>query len=506
MIRIVRCTAPAILVLMLAIGLAAVACVREAGSVSAPSINQVQLYPLCIVTPHDRYLVRANVTSETGIADVSIYSRTGPSGLAFRSVSDFDRAPMLQTGSIYNGVWEYQFENKSAGTTIYFFIAATDSAGINSTWRNYAAPFDVTIEEPRAPYLDAVYLYLNDIMLNNQFQAVNITASVHGYFPEFPEEYWKTVVVKSSGYYVAYLDMFETCRFYYSGEASGITAIKGDFGAKPYDKYDLEITLEIPSIARDFSGVSDPIPLFTRGFPGYDMWDVSFVSQSFGYSADGLKTLVQVRYVLSRHPPDFYPPLVLMLASYSVLGLAPLTSLLHGYRRFDLFFAAIGLVATALLSEKINPFGAFQSSIFEVLFAIILLSIITMMAVSILSPMLKSNSAKLEAPTVVTLIALNSATVAMTNLPVWTKVLSPLALISGSVLLILINRQKVVKGVLNVLKKGAGTVTVAQPVAQAISTPVPTAAKPRRLSAQTPRPVKEARRSRNKRRQTRRRG
>jgi hypothetical protein len=47
MVRIVRLVAPMILVLTLAIGLAAVACVREAGSVSAPRINQV--YPLCIV-------------------------------------------------------------------------------------------------------------------------------------------------------------------------------------------------------------------------------------------------------------------------------------------------------------------------------------------------------------------------------------------------------------------------------------------------------------------------
>jgi len=503
MIRIVRFTVPVILVLMLAIGLAAVVCVREAGSVSAPSINQVQLYPLCIVTPHDRYLVRANITSETGIADVSIYFRTGPTGLTFKAVSDFDRSQMFRTGSIYNGVWEYQFENKSAGTTIYFFIAATDSAGINSTWRNYIAPFEVSIEEPRSSDLDGVYLYLNDIMLNNRFQAVNITASVHGYFPDFPEEYWKTVLVKSNGMYVAQLTVREDCRFYYSGEASGIAAIKGDFGGKPYDKYDLEITMEIPSIVRDFSRVSDPIPLFTRGFPGYHMWDVSFVSQSFGYSADGQKTLVQVKYLLARHPPDFYPPLVLMLATLAALGLSPLMSTLDSAHRFDLFLAAIALVATALLSEKINPFGALQSSVFEVLFGVILLSTIILMAVSILSSKLTSHWLNPEFVAILAITAPISATVAMTNVPVWTKVLSPLALISGSLLLILVNRQEVLKGVLRVLKNGAGTTTETD--VQTISTPVPTAVKPRRLSARTPRPKKGKRRSRNKRKQTRRR-
>ena len=496
-----------ILVLTLAIGLAAVTGVREAGSVSAPSINQVQLYPLCIVTPHDRYLVRANVTSETGIADVSIYSRTGPSGLTFKSVYDFDRAPMFRTGSIYNGVWEHQFENKSAGTTIYFFIAATDSAGINSTWYNYVAPFEVSIEEPRASYLDGVYLYLNDIMLNNRFQGANITVSVHGYFSDFPEDYWKTVVVTSSGYYVAYLDMFEACRFYYSGEASGIASIEGDFGAKPYDKYDLEVTMEIPAVVRDFSRISDhPIPLFTRPFSGYDMWNVSFVSQGFGPSADGQKALVQVRYVLSRSPPDFYPPLILMLASYSVLGLAPLTSMIPGYRRADLFFVVIGLIATALLSEKINPFGPFQSSIFEVLFAVVLLSTIIMVAVSILSQMLKSHRVKLEASAVVAIIAINSIAVSTTNLPSWAQVLSPIALIFGSFLLILINGKKVVKAALDGLKKYAETATATQPDTQAVSTPVPTTSRLGRLSAQTSTSTKEKRRSRNKRRRTRRRG
>lgn len=413
---------------------------------------------------------------------------------------------MFRTGSIYNGVWEYRFENKSAGTTIYFFIVATDSAGINSTWHNYVAPFEVSIEEPRASYLYSVYLYLNDITLNNRFQGANITFSVHGYFSDFPEDYAKTVMVTSRGYYVADLNVFESCRFYYSGEASGIASIEGDFGAKPYDKYDLEVTMEIPAVVRDFSRVSDrPIPLFTRPFPGWDMWNVSFASQGFGPSADGKKTLVQVKYVLSRSPPDFYPPLILMLASYSVLGLLPLTSVPPGYRRVHLFLVIIGLIATALLSDKINPFGPFQSSIFEVIFAVILLSTIIMMAVSILSQMLKSHRVKLEASAVVAIIAINSITVFTTNLPSWTQALSLVALISGSCLLILVNRKKVLKAALEGLKKYVETATATQPNTQALSTPVPITSRIRRLSAQTT-STKEKRRSRNKRRRTRRRG
>ena len=104
----------------------------KAGPTSPPNISQFQILPSGIVTPYDRLLVRVNVTSDIGIAEVGIYFRIGPAGLSFNSTSDYQKERMYPIlGNEKNGLWEYRFENQSAGTTIYFLIVAIDSARLS---------------------------------------------------------------------------------------------------------------------------------------------------------------------------------------------------------------------------------------------------------------------------------------------------------------------------------------------------------------------------------------
>lgn len=413
----------------------------KAGPTSPPIISQVQILPSGIVTPYDCLLVRVNVTSDIGIAEVGIYFRIGPTGLSFNSTSEYEKELMYPIlGNPKNGLWEYRFENQSAGTTIYFFIIAIDSAGVDSNWHNFRGPLDVTVLETPPSNLAVITFELNEILLNSRFPAANITARVQGYFPNFPEEYWMRLELASNRRPVTYFNVFEDgSRFWYVGQGSGIADIDGNLEDAPYDRYAMTLRVTIYNYkVQNWSYIDRQIPLYSN-FPGSDMWDVFPQSQSFEH--EGNNTLIYAQYVLARRVPRFYPPLFLLLTTLMVLGLNPLVSTYDRRHRFDLFLAATGLIVTALLSEKINPLYGLVSNVFEMLFAFLLVSTAILMAVSILSTRIRRISTRHLNPEAIFTLVIAGATafviISYTNLPLWMKLVSPVAGALGSILLYL---------------------------------------------------------------------
>ncbi len=424
---------------LITLGAALTACAAT-DEPAPPQISQVEWYPRDTVTPLDHLLVRANVTSDVGISMVKIFFKTSMSAASFVSISDYEAKDMWPgSGNMHNREWEFRFENQSAGTTIYFFIAAFDLNGDNCTWQNYLSPFWITVKEAGPSFIGYVILFLNDISLNNRFCSANVTAHMQGYFPGFPEFGYVDARVSSSQGQIGDLSILQRGpRFYYEGEGSVVAPLECDLENIPYDQYELELALIIPRLV-DKLEFDQQIPLYSRTFPGWDIWQIVPAGQSLGRV--GNETVVWVHYTLARQVPALYPPLLLLLTAFAVVGLTPLVSLYHEPHSFELFLATIALVATAALSEKLNPFAGLQTGVFEILFGIVLLSTIVLMVISLVSPIVQEvQSRRLMAEVAVTFIIamLIIYRVLTTNLPWWAKLSSPLALVLGSFLSVLI--------------------------------------------------------------------
>ena len=397
----------------------------------ASPFNSVKWYPN-FVTPYDNVTIEANVTA--GMKNVTLYFRIGPPGLTFNGTSDYKKDRMRQFPAGGWTWWEYVFDKQPARTTIYFFLEAVDSYGVASTWPgnypDFRSPRIIDIEEPGQSRLYDAYLYLNDLRLSDRLLAANVTVHLAGYMPNFPEQGWMNGEVRSNigDRYGFQLPMKgDVTRFYYIGEASGFVDLNGRLVDEPYSRYSISITLTIPYRIENFSIVdSYPIAVYTRSFSMWDMWDIS--SQVPHSILNGNNTEVHIDFSLTRRVSPYYPPLILMLTTFGVLGLIPLVSHFHKQNRYDLFLNAIILASSAELSQTIYPFGGtLQSNIFLLMFASLLFSAVVMMAISSLPDKIRESSfggVHLEVFTTTAIIIVTSVIIYQTNLPWWSKPLA----------------------------------------------------------------------------------
>jgi hypothetical protein len=390
------------------------------------------VYPNFAPTPYDNVTIEANVT--LGMKNVTLYFRIGSPGLTFNGTSDYKKDRMHQFPAGGWTWWDYTFDKQPARTTIYFFLEAVDSYGVVSTWPgtfpDFRFPRIIDIEEPGQSRLYDAYLYLNDLRLSDRFLGANITVHLAGYIPNFPEQGSMSGEVNSNiGHGIGFqLPMQgETTRFYYIGEASGFVDLNGRLEDEPYSNYSVSITITIRHRIANFSDVDQyPIPVYTRSFSMWDMWDISSkVPHAF---LNGNNTEVHIDFSLTRRISPYYPPLILMLTTFGVLGLIPLVSRFHKQNRYDLFLNAIILASSAELSQTIYPFGGIlQSNVFLLVFALILFSAVVMMAVSSLPDEIRewsSRGAHLEVFTTTGIIIITSAVILNTSLPWWSKPLA----------------------------------------------------------------------------------
>jgi hypothetical protein len=405
----------------------------------------VEWYPH-FVTPYDNMTIRANVTSLVGIDSVSIYYRIGKSGLRFNSASEYTRAPMIH---LYDEIWAYEFDKQPNGTSIYFFISAVESNGAETTWPgnypDYSNPRAIFVQYPSKPYLANIYIYLNELFLSDLLQQANVTVSLSGYLPSFPEQYYRDLDLRSNGpygYYFGLFTIFEDAnmRFWYTGKSSGLVDLAGSPKQVPYDQYAINFTLTIPYRFENLSYVaSTPVEIFTP--PSiWNAWSIAKPIRT--WYVVGNETRVIVQSVLSRRVPDFYPPLVLMVVAFAVLGLVPLVSKYYPNKRFDLFLNAIILGSSAELSQTIYPASGFLgNNVFLEAFAIIMVSAVLMMAVSSMPLSTREKSFlgfQLEFFTTVFIVLAASLIIFLdTNIPWIAKILILIAGCSGSILMLL---------------------------------------------------------------------
>ena len=398
-----------------------------------------------VVTPYENMTVQANVTSSIGINSVSIYYRTGKPGLKFNSTSEYEKKRMLP---LYDGIWVYNFDKQPNATAIYFFISVVDSNGAETTWPgnypDYRSPREVRVQYPSKPYVNAIYIYLNELFLSDLSQQANVTVSFSGYLPSVPDPYYRNLDIRSNGPYRNYfgLTIFEdpSTRFWYQGKSSGLIDLAGSAKQVPYDQYALDFTLTIPYRFENLTYIaSTPVEIFSPQSV-WNAWSIPKPVRAW-YSV-GNDTRVTIRTVLSRRVPDFYPPLVLMLVAFAVLGLVPLISKYQSDKRFDLFLNAIILASSAELSQTIYPVGGFLgNNIFLESFALIMASAVLMMAVSSLPLNVREKSFyefHFEFFTTVLIVAAASLIIVFdTNFPWVAKLLTPLAGCAGSILMAL---------------------------------------------------------------------
>lgn len=428
---------PVLLWLVLAISLVASPIIVY-GQAPPPSINSVRWAPRP-VTESDNVTVIANVTSSNDIKGVSIYYRITTPVSKFNSTSDFQISPMLFFGS---NEWEHEFDRVPTGWLIYFYISAEDSAGQISIWQSYRSPAAIEVISPGESYLYQVYFQLNNILLNNRNQVANISAHVGGYMPSVPDPYWIDVAVVSPYRFGDRFGITESSRFQYEGQGSFIVnLVNGDFEDRPYDQYTLSLRLEIPYGVHNLTYVKDAVPLYTQQFPGSDSWNVSLLGESWNQT--GNRTTLDIQYLLRRDVSNFYPPLILMLTTLAVIGLAPIVSLHHREKIFDFFLSAVVLVSSAELSDKINPFAeVFQSNVFEKLFSYVIAITVFMIIVSLLPVGVRFKRKVRHVRTWIQVVsafvlgALLFGALDSTTLPSWAIFAAPLLESMGSVLLL----------------------------------------------------------------------
>jgi len=370
-------------------------------------------------------------------------------GLSLGTSSDYKKS--LMQGPIYgdsrNGIWSYQFQPQRNGTIIYFAIAAFDIDGLRSLYPNdspFRNPQSLLVELPPKPYLSGIFININTLTLSDVLQQANVTISMQGYFPSFPERYGISIDVISNGpnqlRWFPFFSLYETdSRFFYQGQSSSVIDLRGSTVQLPYDTYTLSLNITIPyrfdnltyalSLAGIYASSANDI---------YDSWHVPQPTYIV-YSLGNL-TRLRVDTTLSRRIPAFYPPLVLMLVAFAVLGLVPLVSIYHHEKRYELFLNVIILASSAELSQSLYPaVGFLGDNLFLESFAVILISAVLMMAISSLPEKARKwsyRNLQLELYTTVAVATFASIFIWSTNFPAVAKWVTPFAGGSGAILVL----------------------------------------------------------------------
>ena len=287
-----------------------------------------------------------------------------------------------------------------------------------------------------------VHFHLNSLTISDLVQQSNVTIEAGGYLPKIPEP-WSgfSVEVVSNGPYRFRFPFFwmqnHGERFFYSGQSSGWIDLSGSPSQLPYDTYTISIDVTFPYRFENLSYVASYATVWLSSSP--DVWNSWEYSQpKAAWIAAGNATVLRMESTLTRRIPTYYPPLVLMLVAFSLLGLIPLVSLYHHGKRYDLFLNVIILASSAELSEAVSPTLGFRGdNIFLKSFAIILIAAVIMMAVSSLPENIRSKDFRgfqLEFFTTIGIVVAASAFIFTTNFPMMAKLIVPFAGSSGAIL------------------------------------------------------------------------
>ena len=412
---------------------------------SRPVIN-VRWVP-APVTPNDTFSIDATVTSPIGIRNVTLYFRIGPSGLSLSSSSDYTKIRMDGpfSGNNTNGLWSHDFQPQPNGTVIYFLVEAFDVEDMSSIWPDnfppFQYPFRITVEFPSKPYLSDVYFTLNSLTISDLVQQANVTVTAAAYFPKIPEFGYVQVDVASNGPYRNRFPFFtmqyQSTRFYYSGQAWWWVDLRGSPNQIPYDTYTISLNVTFPYHFDNLSLVANSTPVWL--FSSTDIWNSWLVPQpAVVWYSVGNVTVLRMDSTLSRRIPTYYPPLVLMLVAFAILGLIPLVSVYYHDKRYDLFLNVIILASSAELSQTLYPAVGFQGdNIFLESFAFILIGTVFMMTISSLPENVRGKSFwgfQLEFYAAVVTVFFATAIISTTNFPIMAKWITPFAGGSGAIL------------------------------------------------------------------------
>jgi hypothetical protein len=330
-------------------------------------------------------------------------------------------------GNNTNGIWwSPKFQSQPNGTVIYFLVEAFDLKNNTGFWPDNYPPFSypnsIIVQYARTPYFSYVYFTLNSLTINDLIQQSNVTIESIGYLPKIPELPYVSVDVVSEGPHAYRFPFFMQpygTRFLYLGQSSGLIDLKGSPNQIPYDTYTISIDVTFPYRFENLSYVaSTPVYLFTSNDVG-NSW--SYSPAKAIWVAVGNSTVLRMESTLMRRLPTYYPPLVLMLVAFAILGLMPLVSVYHHEKRYDLFLNVIILASSAELSEAVSPpFGFRGDNIFLESFAFILVAAVVMMAISSLPEDVRSKALrgfKLEFFTTIVIVAGATLLISTTNFP-----------------------------------------------------------------------------------------
>ena len=422
-----------IILLTLSILLLAVVPHPIANAQSPPIVN-VSWSP-AQVTPNDTFSIYASVTSPIGIKNVTLFYRIGPSGLRLFSSSNYTRVRMNgpSPGNNTNGVWWHDFQPQPNGTVISCLVEAFDLEGVPSiVWPdNYPLfnyPFQIMVQSPSEPHVDYVYFTLNSLEISDLVQQSNVTIVAGGYLPKILEFWYVPVDVVSNGphryRFPSLLMLYHGTRFYYSGQSSGWVDLKGSPNQLPYDTYTISIDVTFPYRFENLSYVASTTSVWL--FSSVDVRNSWEDPQSKAiWIAAGNSTVLRVESTLSRRIPTYYPPLVLMLVAFALLGLVPLVSVYHHERRYDLFLNVIILASSSELSEAVSPALGFRGdNIFLESFALILAATVFMMAISSLPENIRSKAFRgfqLEFFTTIVIVVAATGLIFTTSFPEMAK-------------------------------------------------------------------------------------
>lgn len=410
-----------------------------ANAQSRPVVNvSWRPYP---VTPNDTFSIYANVTSLIGVRNVTLYYRIGPSGLRFSSSSNFTKIPMDGPiiGSTTNGIWNYHFQPQPNATVISFLVEAFDLENTGTFWPDNNAPFNypsqIIVQYPSKPYLSYVYFTLNSLTISDLVQQSNVTIEAGGYLPKIPELGYVDVDVVSNGPYhyrfPSFSMQYHGTRFYYSGQSSGWIDLSGSPSQLPYDTYTISIDVTFPYRLENLSYVASASVSLFNSVEVWNSWKYS--PPKAVWIAAGNATVLRMESTLMRRIPTYYPPLVLMLVAFALLGLMPLVSVYHRDKRYDLFLNVIILASSAELSEAVNPALGFRGdNIFLESFAFILAAAVIMMAISSLPENIRSKAVQgfqLEFFTTMVIVVAATVLISTTNFP---KMAKWIVLLGGS--------------------------------------------------------------------------
>ena len=413
---------------------------------SPPSINNVRWYPYP-PTPNDTVSIRVSAKSSIGIRNATIYYKLGIEGITFRSMADYPNRSLMQfhSGNSTNGIWDHDIPPQNNGTTVYFAIVVFDNSGLNSSYPGtlpFSRPQSILIEFPNQAYLSSVIVTINSLTITDVEQVANVSIQMVAYLPIVPDPYYRYIEVVGNGQiWPLGLDTYETeNRFYYQGQTSSITYFSGEsLSQLPYDTYSLTLDIAIPFMFNNLTYALSPtrcaIYLLSSSSV-YNLWNVP-KPETGSYTLPHQTHLV-IQSTLSRRVAAYYPPLVLMLVAFGVLGLVPLVSIFYHDKRYELFLNVIILASSSELSQTLYPVAGFLGdNIFLEGFAAIMLAAVVMMGFSSLPPRVREWSRcglQLEWYTTLAVAVLTFLWISLTRFPTTAKVLTLFAGLSGVII------------------------------------------------------------------------